>query len=70
MQLFSNYNFNSITTSNDAFDAIHNHIQQLIKFIDECGDQLNEQDFNALATNIAWLKRFYEAAERCLINDQ
>jgi hypothetical protein len=69
MQLFSNYNFNSITTSEVALNELVLHIHLLIGFIDECGDRLTQQEFNNLATNIAWLKRFYEATERCLLND-
>ena len=70
MQLFSNYNFNAITTSSVAFDEIDKHIRLLICFVDECNDRLNDSEFTALAINIAWLKRFYETAERCVTHDQ
>ncbi len=70
MKLFSNYNFDSIKTSDFAFDELKRHIQILIELVDECESQFSSDDYSALSTNIAWLKRFYEAAERCVMHDQ
>ena len=68
MQLFSNYNFDNISTSQIAFDEIQRHIYVLINFVNTCNDRLTDDDLANLATNIQWLKRFYEAAERCILN--
>ena len=69
MQLFSNYNFAAITQSDMAIDELTAHINILIQYINNCTDQLSDEDFKILAINIEWLKRFYEAAERCILND-
>jgi hypothetical protein len=68
MQLFSNYNFDQITSSQIAVNELEKHIQILIGFVEECNDKLTDEDFAALAVNISWLKRFYEAVERCILN--
>lgn len=41
-----------------------------MEYVDECEDIFTEEDRKVLVTNINWLKRFYEAAERCLLNDK
>jgi len=70
MQLFSNYNFSNISDSNIAFNELEKHIRILVDFINECNNHLSDDDYKALDINIQWLKRFYEAAERCVLNDK
>ena len=67
MQHFPNYDFTSITTSNKAFEDLENHIQLLKNFVNDC-NELNVEEFNVLESNIKWLKQFYDAAIRCLVN--
>lgn len=67
MQIFSNYDFTSINSSNVAFEELKNHIQLLINFVNE-QDTLDLNEFDILESNIKWLKQFYDAIERCLQN--
>lgn len=70
MKTLPNYNFSKITSYSTALVEIENHIHLLMKVIDECDETFTEEDRETLIININWLKRFYEAAERCLLNDK
>lgn len=63
-----NFNFNSITTFEQAVSEIKNQINHLTKIIDDCDDQFTMRDREQLVENIRWLKQFYEKAERVLLN--
>lgn len=69
MRPLPNFNFDNISTFSIALTEIENHIRLLGDIIMECDDQLTDADRVQLIANIQWLKRFYEAAERCLLND-
>lgn len=69
MKPLPNYNFANITKFNQALTEIENEIRLLKDLVAECDDYFTDQDREQLIANIKWLKRFYEAAERCLIND-
>lgn len=53
-----------------ALGEIEKHIRLLVDHIRECDDVLTPADKIQLVNNILWIKRFYETAERLLINDK
>lgn len=67
MRPLPNYNFANITTFPQALSEIEKQIRLLAEIVSECGDDFTEEDKVQLIANIQWLKRFYEAAERCLL---
>lgn len=68
MRPLPNYNITLLDTTEKSLDAIEEQIHELIIRIDECDDTLSESDRVQLVQNIQWLKRFYESAERNLLN--
>lgn len=70
MKPLPNYNFDSITSSGMALEETEKHIRLLVEHIRECDDVLTLADKTQLVNNILWIKRFYETAERLLINDK
>lgn len=68
MRPLQNFNFETLDTYSKSLQAIEAQIHELILLIDECDDQFTDDDKQQLVVNIHWLKRFYEAAERNLLN--
>lgn len=69
MRPLTNFNFSQITTYTHALAEIECQIRNLKDLVDQCDDTFTEQDREQLVANIKWLKRFYETAERLLIDD-
>ena len=69
MKPLPNFNFSSIVDYNTALTEIAKHIRILRDIVSECDESFTENDRNQLIVNILWLKRFYEAAERCVLDD-
>lgn len=67
MRPMPNFNFSEIKTHEQALAEIQKQIQILIELVKECDDNFTSQDRQQLVSNIAWLKRFFEAAERTLL---
>lgn len=70
MKSLPNYNFESLDTYPKSLKAIEEHIRLLITYVEECDETFTEQDKKQLSNNIQWLKRFYESAERNLLNGE
>lgn len=70
MKSLPNYNFDLLDTYPKSLKAIEENIRLLIEYVEECDDTFTASDKKQLASNIQWLKRFYESAERNLLNDQ
>jgi hypothetical protein len=70
MKPLPNFNFNSISTYGIALCEIERHINILRDIIGECPETFSDNDRSQLIVNILWLKRFYEAAERCVLDDK
>lgn len=69
MRPLSNFNFQSLNTYPKSLEEIENQIRELIIRIEECDAIFTDEDRQQLIINIQWLKHFYEAAERNLLND-
>lgn len=69
MRPLPNFDFTQITSYTIALTQIEAQINTLREIVDECDEYFTEDDRKQLKTNILWLKRFYEAAERCLLDD-
>jgi len=67
MKSFQGFNFNSISDASDALQKINDQIKVLAGFVSEC-DPLEEDDRVVFVENIEWLKRFYETAERRVLD--
>ena len=70
MKPLPNFNFDSLTTSASAISAIEQQIRLLIKYVAECNESLVDADKTQLVQNILWIKRYYETAERLLLDDK
>lgn len=68
MRSLPNFNFDSLDTYTKSLQAIESNIRDLITIVEECDDEFTDDDKKQLIANIQWLKRFYEAAERNLLN--
>jgi len=68
MRPLPNFEFSALQTYSASLAEIEKQIRLLIEIIQECDEQFTEEDNKQLVTNIQWLKRFYEAAERNLLN--
>jgi hypothetical protein len=68
MRPLDNFNFSKLDTYDKSIQEIQNQIHELIIRVEECGNVLYENDRVQLIKNIEWLKRFYESAERNLLN--
>jgi hypothetical protein len=68
MRPLPNFNFAKLDTYTLALAEVECQIRLLKDIVDECGDTFTDEDRYQLVSNIKWLKRFYEAAERCVIN--
>jgi len=68
MRPLQNFNFDTLDTYSKSLQAIESQINELILLIDECNEHFTDDDKQQLITNIRWLKRFYESAERNLLN--
>lgn len=68
MRSLPNFNITQLTTFDQTLNAIQDQLYELITRIDECDDTLSEDDRKQLVNNIQWIKRFYETAERNILN--
>jgi hypothetical protein len=68
MKPLPNYNFESLTSYSMSLRAIEEQIRYLIVLVEECDDDFTSEDREQLVKNIQWLKRFYETAERNLLD--
>jgi uncharacterized protein YoxC len=66
MQKLPNFNFSSITTVPQALKKIESQVRQLAQIIDNI-KEFSEDDKVQLVENIDWLKRYYERAEKVII---
>jgi hypothetical protein len=67
MKSFQGFDFNSINNVSDALQQINDQIRVLAGFVGEC-DPLEDNDRKVFVDNIAWLKRFYETAEKKVLD--
>lgn len=70
MRQLPNFNFASLDSYPKSLKAIEDQIRELIRILEETEYPFSEDDKEQLVSNIQWLKRFYEAAERNLLNDK
>lgn len=68
MRPLPNFNFETLDTYSKSLQAIESQIRELIILVSECDDNFTDDDKKQLIANIQWLKRFYESAERNLLN--
>lgn len=68
MRPLSNFDFTVLDTYPKSLAEIENQINELIIRIEECDVSFTDDDRQQLVKNIEWLKHFYEAAERNLLN--
>lgn len=68
MRPLPNFNFEQLDTYTKSLQSIESQIRELITIIGECDNNFTDDDKHQLITNIQWLKRFYESAERNLLN--
>lgn len=64
MKALPNFNFDSIKTVEDAFSKLESEIRDLADLIE---DPFGEDDRDQLSENIEWVKRFYETAEKRIL---
>ena len=64
MKALPNFNFDSIKTVDDAFSKLESEIRDLADLIE---DPFGEDDRDQLSENIEWVKRFYETAEKRIL---
>jgi len=67
MKSFQGFDFNSIGNISDALQQINDQIRVLAGFVGEC-DPLEDDDRVVFVDNIEWLKRFYETAEKKVLD--
>lgn len=68
MKLFDNYNFDALVTLDKCLLEIEYHLRLLQSMCARA--EWNETTRATLASNVQWLKRFYERAEWCVLNDK
>lgn len=68
MRPLPNFNFSTLDTYPKSLAAIEEQIRLLIGIVEETPEPFSDEDKKMLVTNIEWLKKFYEAAERNLLN--
>jgi hypothetical protein len=68
MRPLPNYNFAMLDTYPKSLKAIEEQIQELRLIVSECEFPLSDEDKNQFLDNIKWLKRFYESAERNILD--
>jgi hypothetical protein len=64
MKALPNFNFDSLKTVEDAFSKLESEIRDLADLIE---DPFGEDDRDQLSENIEWVKRFYETAEKRIL---
>lgn len=69
MKSLPNYDFSQLTDYTLALDEIEKNVQLLKTAVLECDETLSDSDRSQLIINIKWLRRYYEAAERSVLND-
>lgn len=70
MRPLPSFNLETLDTYSKSLQAIETQIRELILLVKECDDSFTDDDKKQLIANIQWLKRFYESAERNLLNDK
>jgi hypothetical protein len=70
MRPLQSFNLETLDTYSKSLQAIETQIRELILLVKECDDNFTDDDKKQLIANIQWLKRFYESAERNLLNDK
>jgi hypothetical protein len=68
MKPLPNFDFDSLDTYPKSLKAIEGHLKLLIKMTSDTDFPLSDDHKEQFIKNIQWLKRFYEAAERNLLN--
>lgn len=68
MRPLPSFNIEQLDTYPKSLQAIESQIRELIQIVSECDDNFTDDDKQQLIRNIQWLKRFYESAERNLLN--
>lgn len=68
MKPLPSFNFTSLDTYPKSLAEIETQIRNLVDIVAECPEPFTDLDKQQLVANIQWLKRFYEAAERNLLN--
>lgn len=68
MRSLPNFNFENLDTYTKSLTAIEENIRLLIQYVEECDDNFTDDDRTQLINNIKWLKRYYESAERNILN--
>jgi hypothetical protein len=68
MRPLENFDFSTLDTYTKSLAEIEYQIRELIVRIEECDTFFTDNDRTQLIANIEWIKRFYEAAERNLLN--
>jgi hypothetical protein len=61
-----NFDVRGISCYSEALRLIEEQLVLLQEIVGEC-DPLTDADREQLVKNIEWLKAYYEAAERCLL---
>ncbi len=69
MKSLPNYDFSQLTDYTLALNEIEKNVKLLKEAVLECGETLSDEDRSQLIINIKWLRRYYEAAERSVLND-
>lgn len=69
MKSLPNYDFSQLTDYTLALNEIEKNVKLLKEAVLECGETLSAEDRSQLIINIKWLRRYYEAAERSVLND-
>ena len=69
MKSLPNYDFSQLTDYRRALDEIEKNVELLKSAVLECDETLSDEDRSQLIINIKWLRRYYEAAERSVLND-
>jgi len=64
MKALPNFNFDSLKTVEDAFSKLESEIRDLADLIE---GPFGEDDRDQLSENIEWVKRFYETAEKRIL---
>lgn len=70
MKPLPNFDFTVLDTYPKSLAAIEQHIRLLMKLVEETPEPFTDADKDQLVRNIEWLKKFYESAERNLLNGQ
>ena len=68
MRLLENFNFTTLATYSESLEALEGQLIDLIRKVSECSDPLTDADNKQFVSNVLWIKRFYEAAEKGVLD--